>query len=71
MVCNIQATLHDTPEHYLTENTFANVLFSRISEGRVADDELRRLADAAAQLDASRAEHHGDTEDPGAEPPSP
>jgi transcriptional regulator with XRE-family HTH domain len=59
---------HDTPEHYLAENPFANVLFSRISEGRVADDELRRLADAAARLDASRAERHGATEDPNAEP---
>jgi transcriptional regulator with XRE-family HTH domain len=62
-------TAHDAPEQYLTENPFANVLFSRISDGRVAGDELRRLADAAARLDASRGERHGATEDPSTEPP--
>ena len=49
------ASDHDTSERYLDENAFASALARRISEGRVVDDELRRLADAADRLDASRA----------------
>jgi hypothetical protein len=47
-------TGHDTPDEYLAGNPFADALARRISEGRVVDDELRRLADAADRLDDSR-----------------
>jgi transcriptional regulator with XRE-family HTH domain len=49
------ASDYDASEPYLAENAFAGALARRISEGRVVDDELRRLADAAERLDASRA----------------
>ena len=48
------ASDRDTSELYVAENAYAGALARRISEGRVVDDELRRLADAAERLDASR-----------------
>jgi transcriptional regulator with XRE-family HTH domain len=64
------ASDHDTSEAYLAENAFAGALARRISEGRVVDDELRRLADAAERLDTSRAKAGPPRTIANTEPPS-
>lgn len=64
------ASDQDTAESYLAENAFAGALARRVSEGRVVDDELRRLADAADRLEASRGQAEAPRTIANAEPPS-